>query len=67
MLYGGLLDTATVLMAEPYPTLAAFLAAFSAGFPLNLIHAYSTVLFLFFFGEPLMEKLERVKTKYGLR
>ena len=67
VLYGGLLDTATVLMAEPYPTLAAFLAAFSAGFPLNLIHAFSTVLFLFFFGEPLMEKLERVKTKYGLR
>ena len=67
VLYGGLLDTATVLMAEPYPTLAAFLAAFAAGFPLNLIHAFSTVLFLFFFGEPLMEKLERVKTKYGLR
>ena len=67
VLYGGLLDMATVLMAEPYPTLAAFLAAFAAGFPLNLIHAFSTVLFLFFFGEPLMEKLERVKTKYGLR
>lgn len=67
VLYGLLLDTATVLMAEPYPTLAAFLTAFAAGFPLNLVHALSTVFFLFFFGKPLMETLERVKTKYGLR
>lgn len=64
--YGVLLDTATVLMATPYPTLSAFLTAFAAGFPFNLIHALATVIFLFLFAEPMTEKLERVKTKYGI-
>ncbi len=64
--YGLLLDTATVLMATPIPTLSAFLTTFAAGIPFNLIHACSTVIFLALFAEPMIEKLERVKTKYGL-
>ena len=66
VLYGLLLDTATVLMAEPHPTLSAFLTTFAAGVPFNLIHAFSTAFFLLVFGEAFTEKLVRVKTKYGL-
>ena len=40
--------------------------AYVMGVPFDLIHALSTVFFLWFISEPMIEKLERVKMKYGL-
>ena len=34
--------------------------------PFDFIHAVSTVFFLFFAAEPMLEKLEIIKIKYGL-
>ena len=36
------------------------------GFPFDCVHAAATWLFLWFAGEPMLEKLVRVKVKYGL-
>ena len=36
------------------------------GFPMDIVHAVSTVIFLFFGAEPMLEKLDRIKVKYGL-
>ena len=36
------------------------------GLPFNLVHAGATAVFLWLLGEPMLEKLERVKSKYGL-
>ena len=33
---------------------------------MDCVHAFATALFLWFGAEPMLEKLERVKTKYGL-
>ena len=33
---------------------------------MDCVHAVSTALFLWFAAEPMLEKLERVKKKYGL-
>ena len=41
-------------------------SAYLVGFPVDLIHAMSTALFLWLLAEPMAEKLERIKTKYGL-
>ena len=36
------------------------------GFPVDCIHVSATWLFLWFAAEPMLEKLDRIKVKYGL-
>ena len=42
------------------------ISSYVVGMPLDLIHAISTAFFLWFIAEPMIEKLERIKVKYGL-
>lgn len=66
LIYGGLLNPAAVLMFQDHPTQEMFFLAYLQGLPFDLIHAGSTVFFLWLLAQPLLEKLERLKTKYGL-
>lgn len=65
-IYGGLMDTANVLMYQANPTWPMFLSSYSLGISFNLLHAAGTVIFLWFISGPMIEKLERIKLKYGL-
>ena len=40
--------------------------AIAAALPMDLVHALSVVLFLWLGGPAFLEKLDRVKQKYGL-
>ena len=42
------------------------LAIYLAGVSANVIHAAATAFFLFLIGPVVLEKLERVRVKYGL-
>ena len=42
------------------------LAYYVSGLPMDLIHAAATVIFIFLAAEPMLEKLDRIKVKYGL-
>ena len=42
------------------------LSYYVSGIPVDLIHATATVLFLWLAAEPMLEKLDRIKVKYGL-
>ena len=66
LIYGGLMNPASVLMYSTNPTLPMFLSAYLMGLPFDLIHAGSTVIFLWFISRPMLEKLDRIKVKYGL-
>lgn len=66
VIYGGIMDSASVVIWQQNPTRAMFWANIVSGIPFNLVHAFSTVLFLWFGAEPMCEKIERVKVKYGL-
>ena len=66
VIYGGIMNTSTVLMYEPEPTLMMIAAACGTGFIFDLTHALSTVVFIFIFAKPLFEKIIRVKKKFGL-
>ncbi|MCL2299820.1 MAG: ECF transporter S component, partial [Firmicutes bacterium] len=66
VIYGGLLDGQSALMFLPEPTRAGVLAIYLQGLPFNLIHALATTLFLAVAARPMLEKLDRVKVKYGL-
>lgn len=66
IIYGFLMDTSTVFMASQELTWQSFLAVYISGFPFNVIHAVSTVIFLFFLALPMERKLDRIKKKYGI-
>ena len=42
------------------------LGYYVTGLPMDLIHAFGTVLFLMIAAEPMLEKMDRIKVKYGL-
>lgn len=66
VVYGGLVNISSVLLYMPRLTPQALIAAYLAGGPFDLIHAISTAAFLFFLSNPILEKLTRIQTKYGL-
>lgn len=66
VIYGGLMNLSSVLMYQSHPTGAMFLAAYLQGIPFDLVHALATVVFLAVFSQPMLNKLDRVKVKYGL-
>lgn len=55
LIFGGIMNPASVLIAF-----------YISGAPVDLVQATSTVIFLWILSRPLLEKLERVKRKYGL-
>ncbi len=63
---GGILNTATVIMSQNKLTPGMIYSSIAVGLPMDLIHATSTAFFLWFALEPMCEKLERIKIKYGL-
>ena len=65
-IYGGLMNPAAVIMFQSKPTKEMFLLSYIQGIPFDLIHAASTVIFLWIISQPMLEKLERIKIKYGL-
>lgn len=66
IIYGGIMNFASMIMAQSNPTFKMFKAYLLAGLPVDLIHAVSTAFFLWFISEPMIDKLERIKVKYGL-
>lgn len=65
ILYGGIMNPASVLMFTPQPNKKLILAAYVAGFPMDLIHAFSTAFFLWVLSRPMIEKIVRLRKKCG--
>lgn len=65
-IYGGIVDLWTVFMVTPEPEIDTAILIYSTALGFNVIHALSTVIFLYLLANPMIEKLERVKVKYGL-
>ena len=66
IIYGGIMNPAAVIMWQPNPTPEMFLAYYLQGIPFDLMHAAATVFFLIIITRPMLEKLDRIKVKYGL-
>ncbi len=65
LIYGGILNPASVVLARVPVNWVSLSVSYAAGLPMDLVHAVSTAVFLFFLAGPMLEKLERVKGKYG--
>ena len=66
LVYGGIMNPASALVWSGTLNWNILLAYWLTGLPFDCVHGAATWLFLWFAGEPLLEKLERVKVKYGL-
>ena len=65
-LIGPILDTASLFLIAAELTKPYIIATYISGLPVNAVHAAATALTLYFFSQPLFEKLDRLKTKYGM-
>lgn len=65
-IFGGIMNPVSILMGYGYITKGTLLAYYISGAPMDLVQAISTVIFLWFMSRSLLEKLERIKRKYGL-
>ena len=63
---GPLLDTCTVFLAPISMSLKSIMAIYISGFTVNISQGISTFLVMFLLGKPLLEKLDRIKVKYGM-
>lgn len=66
IIYGGLINIGSVLMFTSEFSWEALLATYISGFWFDIVHAIATVTFLFMILKPMIEKIDRVKMKYGL-
>ena len=66
IIYGGIMNPASSLIWARSLDWKVLLTYYVSGFPVDCIHAAATWLFLWFGAEPMLEKLDRIKVKYGL-
>lgn len=66
VIYGFIMNTASMITWQRSFNFKILLSYLVSGFPFDCVHALSTFLFLWIGTEPILEKLDRVKTKYGI-
>lgn len=66
IIYGGIMNFSSALNYSSEINLKMLIPYYIAGIPMDIIHGYATFVFLWFGAEPMLEKLERIKDKYGL-
>lgn len=71
ILYGGLMNIFTMISTAGVPgspevSMETLRMYYISGAPYDLMHAAAAAVFNFIFGEKLIQKLERIKLKYGI-
>ena len=71
ILYGGIMNVFTMISAASIPgnseiSWEALKIYYISGVPYDFAHAGTAAIFNFIFGEKLIQKLERIKLKYGI-
>lgn len=66
IVYGGIMNPSSVILYQEEVNMQMIVSSWIMGLPYDLIHAVSTVFFLWLGSDIMIEKLERIKIKYGL-
>jgi len=66
LIYGGIMNPASLLIWSQTITWKIVLAYYVTGLPMDLVHGAATAIILWFAALPMLEKLDRIKVKYGL-
>ena len=65
-IYGGIMNPAAALLSASNLSWEMLLPYYLTGLPVDCVQGAATFLFLWFGAEPMLEKLDRIKMKYGL-
>ena len=66
VVFGGIMNPASALMWSDTVNWKIILSYYLTGIPVDLVRAAATFFFLWLGAEPMLEKLDRIKVKYGL-
>lgn len=67
LIYGGIMNPAAALIwGSESLNKKMLMSYYLTGFPMDCVHASATGIFLWFLSDGMLEKLERIKTKYNL-
>ena len=67
LIYGGIMNFASAVMYNADSlNITMLLAYYVSGFPMDLVHASVTVIVILLIAEPMLQKLDRIKVKYGM-
>lgn len=66
LVVGPLLDTCTLFTMSTMVSAESVGSIYLSGLPVNLVHAAATVLTLWLLCRPMLEKLDRIRVKYGM-
>lgn len=66
VVYGGIMNPASVIMWQPNVNFSMIMASYVTGFPFDLAQAIATVIALWLVARPFLEKLDRVRIKFGV-
>ena len=66
LVVGPLLDTSTFFTVATSYDAASAGAVYMAGVPVNCVHGTAVALTMLLFGKPLLDRLQRIKIKYGM-
>ena len=67
LIYGGIMNpTSLLIWGGENINAQLIMSYYVTGFPVDAVHAAATALFLWFGAEPVIEILDRLKTKYGI-
>ncbi|GAA0377705.1 ECF transporter S component [Bacillus horti] len=65
-IYGGIINIGSLMMFTAEFSFEALVATYISAIGFDLIHAVATVFFLYILSQTMLEKLDRIKVKYGL-
>lgn len=66
VVYGGIMNPASVILWQPNVNFSMIMASYVTGFPFDLAQATATVIALWLVARPFLEKLDRVRIKFGV-
>lgn len=66
LVLGPVLDTSSVFLFLSQMTPEGVLAIYAAGLPVNAVHALATALTLFFIANPVLNRVGRLRRKFGV-
>lgn len=67
ILYGGIMNMATMFYTVGFSvSFRSLQALYISGLPYDVTHAALASLCMFFIGQPMIKKIERIKVKYGI-
>ena len=66
LLVGFILDTSAIFTMGNMIDVSRIWPVYRSGIPVNLIHAAASFLTVFFLARPMLERLDRIKLKYGM-